>query len=928
MTTWTCSCGTENLARAKFCMECSAPRAVTTADPLQDAATIVPGSRPKAAPAQASSPTPPPDASLSGNRTSAGQSTNPSTADELFPGQRVGRDSRYELLGKIGQGGMGSVWKARDTQLGRDVAIKRILGAGAMDSRLRERFQRETQALVGLRHANIVTVLDADEDFAGPYIVMEFVPGTSLSAHIAQGPMAAPAAVEMFAAICRGVSHAHKKGVVHRDIKPSNVMLDEDGTPKLLDFGLVRMESGSELSVTGVGMGTLDYAAPEQKKDASKADARSDIYALGLTFYQMLTGRHPVPLHLHKVPKAWFALLERATEEDPKDRYASADELISDLEQAQREASDEATLAQVMGKDDDLRCPKCRLFNSLEAKFCRACGESLRVECPACAETMRAGLKHCDQCSANVKVVGAAKDLLGRCGPMLEEGQLDAAAQQLEAMRPQVEQARLGAATKLPSDLSKQLQRIGEKRQHVRKLLREAEQLDVAERYEDAQEQRRKAVAIDNGQQGVLDAAAALLPSKVAAREAAIGDAQSSLALAADLRGQGLIDGAQKAQELLRTRLAASPAQWANEQGHFVEEEGLRIREQQNRALGLSEAARIDERKGLFEAAQDKWREAQRLDRAQSEVAQSALELLPAKIVRRNRRARITKMTAVLILMAASLAGWRAMEVARFRTAMEPRLQELRRLRDEGGDELRPIAAKALQEIEARREMVELRYALGLEGRPIDAMCRQSLDPVRAAAVSSLRSTTAKLARSVESPQSWDEAAETECRGWLHSLEVLSAGLKEVAGPREELQRVLSTRPRLPEGCRKAKGAKLVSGNWNRIEHIQSGIVLVLVPAGEFVMGSPRDEEERGDDETQHPVRIEQPFYMGVTEVTQAQWEKVMGSNPSRFQSPGNPVEQVSWDDCQTFVQKAGGGLRLPSEAEWEYACQIGRAHV
>ena len=195
---------------------------------------------------------------------------------------------------------------------------------------------------------------------------MEFVPGTSLSAHIAQGPMAAPAAVEMFAAICRGVSHAHKKGVVHRDIKPSNVMLDEDGTPKLLDFGLVRMESGSELSVTGVGMGTLDYAAPEQKKDASKADARSDIYALGLTFYQMLTGRHPVPLHLHKVPKAWLGLLERATEEDPKDRYASADELISDLEQAQREASDEATLAQVMGKDDDLRCPKCRLFNSLE----------------------------------------------------------------------------------------------------------------------------------------------------------------------------------------------------------------------------------------------------------------------------------------------------------------------------------------------------------------------------------------------------------------------------------------------------------------------------------------------------------------------------------------------------------------------------------
>ena len=109
-----------------------------------------------------------------------------------------------------------------------------------------------------------------------------------------------------------------------------------------------------------------------------------------------------------------------------------------------------------------------------------------------------------------------------------------------------------------------------------------------------------------------------------------------------------------------------------------------------------------------------------------------------------------------------------------------------------------------------------------------------------------------------------------------------------------------------------------------KVRHKASGVVLVLIPTGEFLMGSPKDEAGREPDETQHSVRIEKPFYMGVTEVTQAQWQRVMGHNPSFFRNPDGPVEQVSWDDCQTFVKKAGGGLRLPSESEWEYACRAG----
>jgi formylglycine-generating enzyme required for sulfatase activity len=115
-----------------------------------------------------------------------------------------------------------------------------------------------------------------------------------------------------------------------------------------------------------------------------------------------------------------------------------------------------------------------------------------------------------------------------------------------------------------------------------------------------------------------------------------------------------------------------------------------------------------------------------------------------------------------------------------------------------------------------------------------------------------------------------------------------------------------------------------VTGLPKRVVHAKTGIEMVLIPAGEFTMGSPANEDGHDDDEKQHPRVIRKPFYMGVTEVTQSQWQKVMGDNPSRFRGDALPVECVSWEDCQQFVQKVGDGMRLPSEAEWEYACRAG----
>jgi formylglycine-generating enzyme required for sulfatase activity len=115
-----------------------------------------------------------------------------------------------------------------------------------------------------------------------------------------------------------------------------------------------------------------------------------------------------------------------------------------------------------------------------------------------------------------------------------------------------------------------------------------------------------------------------------------------------------------------------------------------------------------------------------------------------------------------------------------------------------------------------------------------------------------------------------------------------------------------------------------VTGLPKRVVHAKTGIEMVLIPAGEFTMGSPANEFGHNEDQQQHQRVIRKPFYMGVTEVTQAQWQNVMGNNPSYFKGAGLPVEKVSWEDCQQFVQKVGDGMRLPSEAEWEYACRAG----
>jgi eukaryotic-like serine/threonine-protein kinase len=202
---------------------------------------------------------------------------------------------RYRLDRPIGAGGMGQVWAAHDTRLGRDVAIKVQQFDPTGDRVAFERFQREAQSAAGLQHPNVVTIFDSGIDQNMAFLVMELLLGPTLEAYVAErGPLSEREAVALAAAVAGGMSAAHGAGVVHRDIKPTNLMFDGRGGLKILDFGIARLAqtAAARLTATKTVIGSAPYMSPEQLT-GQPADERSDLYALGCVMTTMVTGRPP-----------------------------------------------------------------------------------------------------------------------------------------------------------------------------------------------------------------------------------------------------------------------------------------------------------------------------------------------------------------------------------------------------------------------------------------------------------------------------------------------------------------------------------------------------------------------------------------------------------------------------------------------------------
>jgi len=264
----------------------------------------------------------------------------------------------YEVLGEIGRGGMGVVYKARDLKLGRLVALKTIAEGRHASSDLKERFRAEALAAARLRHSNIV-VIHAIGDYQGlPYFALEYVEGGSLANRLARGPMPNHEAASVVEILARAVHVAHEAGIVHRDLKPSNVLLGADGSPKVSDFGLAKLlGSDSGRTLSGQILGTPSYMAPEQAEGhSSQVGPAADVYALGAILYQALTGRPPFlggsametlklaattdavpPRRLRPdVPRDLETICLKCLEKEPPKRYRTALALADDLRHFQQ----------------------------------------------------------------------------------------------------------------------------------------------------------------------------------------------------------------------------------------------------------------------------------------------------------------------------------------------------------------------------------------------------------------------------------------------------------------------------------------------------------------------------------------------------------------------------------------------------------------
>ena len=260
--------------------------------------------------------------------------------------------SQYRIIEKLGQGGMGVVYRAEDMKLDRSVAIKMLPHGIGADEDQKTRFLQEARAASAIDHVNIGSIYGIDETPDGDlFIAMAFYEGETLKERIRKGQVPLEEAVGIATQIARGMAQAHEKGIIHRDLKPANIILTRDGTVKIIDFGLAKFVAGAQLTRSGISVGTVAYMSPEQIRGEG-VDARSDIWALGVVLFEMLAGKLPfrgehetallysvsneppidISTHRSDVPEDLHGLISGCLEKEPGKRIQSMGEIVQLLQ--------------------------------------------------------------------------------------------------------------------------------------------------------------------------------------------------------------------------------------------------------------------------------------------------------------------------------------------------------------------------------------------------------------------------------------------------------------------------------------------------------------------------------------------------------------------------------------------------------------------
>ncbi|MEX2213794.1 MAG: SUMF1/EgtB/PvdO family nonheme iron enzyme [Phycisphaeraceae bacterium] len=744
----------------------------------------------------------------------------------------------YIVLDRIGAGGMGEVFKGIHKRMKRIVAVKRLPAQVMHSAATIQRFYREVEAAAKLMHPNIVAAHDAGEAHGSHFLVMEYVDGPDLS-HLLrqQGRLPIPQAIDIILQAARGLAYAHSKGIIHRDIKPANMLIAGDGTVKLLDMGLARIEhelsdsasSSGELTLTQEGrlMGTVEYMAPEQAADAHSADARADIYSLGCTLYRCLTGKlpysgttsmqkiiahreQPIPLlkaERPEVPAELEAIYMRMVAKRAEDRFQSMREVIAALD-----ALTPLPLREGPGEGQVSRSSR----TSASAHHPQS-----PTPAPQTSRPTPAPPSDPDAPTTDAQTNGAAGTPIGLS-----------------------DLAMPASATSSPVTIDPATIPVAR-----RKGWRKAEQ----------RRQRREAVGqFLRRRRWLLASAAVLLVALVAIFAIPGSKKNPSNEVEATIPVQPV-------KQVVRTSITPADG-WVD-------------------VLALIDPI-------LDKKINDWTLEGSGLRNQTGEA------LVGAPLV---------------------VTGGYQLQV--------------RCKRLDGNNSLNfilPVGTKWTHFILAGVSDREGQsWLIGLTGLK-DGFALVNNREVQVDATISVDGDNARVRIDVDGRACIDWA------GSIASLPMETFGSTGITPPASFMgfgAIVDHAEFSLVRLKMLAGEAKLLrpQGNLTPPPTPITNTVnmkLVWIKPGSFDMGSPASEAGRDPGEVQHRVTLTKGFYMGTTEVTQAQWKVVMGNDPSAFKGDDLPVESVSWDDtvafCRKLSEKEGKTYRLPTEAEWEYTCRAG----
>ncbi len=866
----------------------------------------------------------------------------------------------FELMQRIGQGGMGAVYKARQVTLDRIVALKVLPPTLAKQPTFIERFLREARASARLSHPNIVSGIDVGEDGGVYYFAMEFIEGSSAKSLIRQGGQSEEQVLKIGSFIADALAHAHGHGILHRDIKPDNILIDNEGTPKLCDLGLARLDYQTEdekgLTQDGATLGTPYYMSPEQARGQHDLDPKTDLYSLGATLYHLLTGKpifdgataavimsmhvntkcsSPVDAGAH-ASKGLVAILAKLLTKDRADRYKSAAKLVEDLNRvAKGESPQHAALPPgkwpfvgiapglqsrkagtggAANPSETTRKPRSEAATkwlpllggaaaiAIVASFYFS-GNKLKMSDLAVVPHSLPQAEHASVVPSvspvkPVKAVlsaeelkrheeaadAAAKKFAGEANALAAQGKFDSAIALWE--KAAAEQAGLIAprAAKATAEIR------GHAEAKLQGPLEQAEKCLTEKRWADGRKALDAAGEIEYGAWGPR---LKNLRAKLAAGEQAEGEAAKTAALASLEKALAqhlntFVDATLKG-DLIAARKAATDAK----ADHALKDLAAKVQDMSDvcAALEKAEAARL----APLEALKDG-------------------KIHSFEKVKETITGIVTGVTADAIAVHFQIPGGGSADTKIRFADLTP--AERKRLagnfKPATPAEFLVQGIGALAAGDTHAAMADLS---SLKDYPLAAAYQARLDEkLMAVLEAAAKPAWEAIAQSAGTGKIPDQKAK-DLSDKVAAFEKEYGKTKFAASVATELaaltERLFGHAPQLT----------LDLGGGVKLE-------LVLISPGKFMMGSPATEAKRLEFETQHSVTLTQPFYMGKYPVTQEQFEILMGKNPSMTKAAKNPVDMVTWNDAQDFCarvsKKTDKSVKLPTEAEWEYACRAG----